>query len=104
MKTHLAARAALLALALGTVSAALAAESSFTGKWKFDPQKSQLAGLSYQIEDAGNGQYTFVFGDDKETLGFDGKEHTTKYGNTWSVAPRRVEFLEVGPETQWQTL
>ncbi len=87
MKTHLAARAALLALALGTVSVALAAEPSFTGKWKFDPQKSQLAGLTYQIEDAGNGQYTFVFGDDKETLAFDGKDHMTKYGSTWSITP-----------------
>ena len=64
---------------------ALAADDSFIGKWKFDPDKSQMNGLDYKIEDAGGGQYKFIFGDDAETLTLDGKPHATKYGDTWSI-------------------
>src|SRR6266513_273237 len=64
---------------------ALAADDSFLGKWKFNPDKSQLNGLDYKIEDAGGGQYRFIFGDDVETLTLDGKAHVTKYGDTWSI-------------------
>jgi hypothetical protein len=64
---------------------ALAADDSFIGKWKFNPDKSQLTGLDYKIEDAGGGQYRFIFGDDVETLTLDGKGHVTKYGDTWSI-------------------
>jgi hypothetical protein len=71
--------------AFSTVSLTLAAEPSFVGKWRFNPEKSKLDGLTYKIEDAGNGQVTFVFGERKETVGLDGKEHTTLFGNTWSI-------------------
>jgi hypothetical protein len=64
---------------------ALAADNSFVGKWKFNPDKSQLTGLDYKIEDAGDGKYRFIFGDDVETLTLDGKGHVTKYGDTWSI-------------------
>jgi len=64
---------------------ALAADDSFVGKWKFNPDKSQMNGLDYKIEDAGGGQYKFIFGDDAETLTLDGKPHVTKYGDTWSI-------------------
>jgi hypothetical protein len=64
---------------------ALAADDPFVGKWKFDPDKSQMNGLDYKIEDAGGGQYKFIFGDDAETLTLDGKPHVTKYGDTWSI-------------------
>ena len=64
---------------------ALAADDSFVGKWKFNPDKSQMNGLDYKIEDAGGGQYKFIFGDDTETLSLDGKPHVTKYGDTWSI-------------------
>ena len=64
---------------------AFAAGDSFVGKWMFKPKKSQLSGLTYKVEDAGNNQYRFVFGDDAETVSLDGKPHLTKYGNTWSV-------------------
>jgi len=64
---------------------ALAADDPFVGKWKFDPDKSQMTGLDYKIEDAGGGQYRFMFGDDVETLTLDGKGHVTKYGDTWSI-------------------
>src|SRR4029077_18187317 len=64
---------------------ALAADDSFVGKWKLNPDKSQFNGLTYKIEDAGGGQYRFVFGDDVETLTLDGKDHVTKYGDTWSI-------------------
>jgi len=71
---------------LGLISAcALAADDSFIGKWKLNPDKSQFNGLTYKIEDAGGGQYRFVFGDDAETLTLDGKGHVTKYGDTWSI-------------------
>jgi hypothetical protein len=63
----------------------LAADNSLIGKWKFDPEKSQLTGLQYKIEDAGGGQYRFIFGDDVETLTLDGKGHVTKFGDTWSI-------------------
>jgi hypothetical protein len=73
-----------LSLTLITASA-FAAEDSFVGKWKFDPDKSQLTGLNYKIEDAGGGQYRFIFGDDVETLTLDGKGHVTKFGETWAI-------------------
>ena len=73
---------ASLSLASGR---AFAADDSFVGKWKFNPEKSQLNGLDYKIEDTGDGKYTFAFGDDVETMTLDGKGHMTKYGNTWSV-------------------
>ena len=66
-------------------ASALAADDSFIGKWKFNPDKSQMTGLDYKIEDAGGGQYRFIFGDDVETLTLDGKGHVTKYGDTWSI-------------------
>jgi len=63
---------------------ALAADDSFIGKWKFNPDKSQLNGLIYKVDQSGTGQYKFTFGDDTETLTL-GKEHVTKYGNTWLI-------------------
>ena len=66
-------------------ASALAADDSFVGKWKFNPDKSQMNGLDYKIEDAGGGQYRFIFGDDVETLTLDGKGHVTKFGDTWSI-------------------
>lgn len=63
-------------------SLALAADDSFVGSWKFNPDKSQLSGLSYKVDEAGPDQYKFIFGDDSETIAL-GKEHPTKYGNNW---------------------
>lgn len=82
MKTRIIA----LFASLGFISASsLAAENSFVGKWKFNPDKSQMTGLQYNIEDSGSGKYQFKFGDDVETMTLDGKGHVTKYGNTWSI-------------------
>ena len=79
--TRLLASVASLAL----VSAvAFADDNSFVGKWKFNPDKSQLNGLTYKVDQGENGQYKFTFGDDTETLTL-GKEHVTKYGNTWLI-------------------
>lgn len=64
---------------------ALAADDPFIGTWKFNADKSQLTGLDYKIEDAGGGQYRFIFGDDTETLTLDGKPHLTKFGDAWSI-------------------
>jgi hypothetical protein len=79
-------RLALCFALLSVISvSALAADDPFIAKWKFDPDKSQMNGLDYKIEDAGGGQYKFIFGDDAETLTLDGKPHATKYGDTWSI-------------------
>ena len=80
---------------LSLISAsALAADDSFTGKWKLNPDKSQFTGLNYKIEDIGGGKYSFAFGDDVETLVLDGKDHPTKYGITWA-------FSQTGPN-KWK--
>jgi hypothetical protein len=76
---------ALIAILSLISASALAADDSFVGKWKLNPDKSQFNGLQYKIEDAGGGQYRFIFGDDIETLTLDGKGHVTKYGDTWSI-------------------
>lgn len=64
-----------------------AAGDPFVGKWKLNPDKSRMNGLQYKIQEAGGGQYRFIFGDDVETLALDGKGHLTKYGDTWAIKP-----------------
>lgn len=78
--------ALLASVSLLAVSAS-AANDSFVGKWKFDPNKSQLTGLQYKIADAGGGKYRFMFGDDVEVMTVDGKGHVTKFGDTWAIKP-----------------
>src|SRR5437588_9992360 len=75
----------LLASACFISAAALAADDSFVGKWKLNPDKSQFTGIPYKIEDVGGNKYNFVFGDDVETIPVDGKDHPTKYDNTWAI-------------------
>jgi hypothetical protein len=77
--------ATLVAITALSVTSARAADNSFVGKWKFNPEKSQLSGLTYKVADAGDGKQSFTFGDDTETLALDGSDHTTKYGGTWSI-------------------
>jgi hypothetical protein len=77
-------------------ASALAADDSFVGKWKFNPAKSQLNGLTYKVGQAENDQYTFTFGDDIETLTL-GKEHVTKFGDTWLItqsAPNAWKWMQ----------
>ncbi len=85
MKIITATLVAITGLGFGAAPLILAADDSFVGKWKLNPEKSQFTGLTYRVEDAGGDKYKFVFGDDVETVSFDGKPHVTKYGNTWSV-------------------
>jgi hypothetical protein len=66
-------------------SASFAAESSFVGKWKLNPNKGKFTGLREKIENVGGDKYQFTFGDDVESVTFDGKDHPAKYGGTWSV-------------------
>ena len=87
MKLFTATLVVITGISLCAASFALGADDSFVGKWKFNPDKSQLAGLTYKVGEATPGQFTFTFGDDVETLSFDGKEHMTKFGNTWSITP-----------------
>src|SRR6185312_15678733 len=86
MTTFIYARSSAFFALLSIITAsAFAADDSFVGKWKLNPDKSQFNGLQYKIEDAGGGQYRFIFGDDVETMTLDGKGHVTKYGDTWSI-------------------
>ncbi|PZR70612.1 MAG: hypothetical protein DLM73_17425 [Chthoniobacterales bacterium] len=85
MKLFTATLVAISSLGLCAAPLALAADDPFVGKWKLNPDKSQFNGLTYKIEDAGGGTYRFIFGDDVETVTFDGKEHLTKFGETWSI-------------------
>ena len=84
MKLITATLAALTGVSICVVSSVLAADESFVGKWKFNPEKSQLNGLTYKVEEAGGDKFTFAFGDDSETVTL-GKDHLTKYGNTWTI-------------------
>ena len=88
MKLVTATFVAVSGLCLCAVPLTLAADDSFIGKWKMNPEKSQFTGLTYKVDDAGGGKYNFVFGDDVETMTFDGKEHVTKYGNSWSITQK----------------
>ena len=85
MKLFTATLVATIGLGLCVAPQAFAKEDeSFVGKWKFNQEKSTLNGLTYKVGEAGKDEYTFTFGDDTETLTL-GKEHTTKFGNTWLV-------------------
>jgi hypothetical protein len=68
-------------------STSMAADSPFVGKWKLDTEKSKMTGLQETIEDLGDNKFKFAFGDDVETIMFDGKDYPTKFGSTWSVTP-----------------
>jgi hypothetical protein len=84
MKLITATLVAITGLSLCAAPLILAQDDSFVGKWKFNPDKSQLNGLTYKVDQGGTGKYKFTFGDDTETLTL-GKEHVTKYGNTWLI-------------------
>jgi len=84
MKLITATLVAITGLGLCAAPLALAEDDSFVGKWKFNPDKSQLNGLTYKVDQPGTGQLKFTFGDYTETFTL-GKEHVTKYGNTWLI-------------------
>lgn len=87
--------AAVIGFGLCAAPLAMAAADPFVGKWKFNPEKSQVTGLIWKISEAGDGKLQFTFGEDVETVGLDGTETMTKYGNAWSIK-------ETGPNT-WQS-
>jgi hypothetical protein len=84
MKMMTATLVAIAGLSLCAAPLTRAADESLVGKWKFNPETSQLSGLTYKVGEVGGDKYTFSFGDDTETISL-GKEHTTKYGNTWTI-------------------
>ena len=84
MKLITATLVAITGLGLCAAPLALAEDDSFVGKWKFNPDKSQLNGLTYKVDQPGTGQLKFTFGDYTETFTL-GKEHVSKYGNTWLI-------------------
>jgi hypothetical protein len=79
---------------LGLAPLCRAADNSFVGTWKFNPEKSQLSGLTYKVEDAGNNKYTMMFGDTSETVSLDGSPHTTRFGSTWSLTKKGPNTFE----------
>ncbi|PZR72778.1 MAG: hypothetical protein DLM52_12230 [Chthoniobacterales bacterium] len=84
MKLITATLVAVSGFGLSAAPLAHAADDSFVGKWKLNPDKSQFSGLVYKVEEAGSNQYKFIFGDDVETITL-GKDHLTKFGNTWLI-------------------
>ena len=84
MKLFTATLVATIGLGLCAAPRTFASDDSFVGNWKFNQEKSTLNGLTYKVGQTGKDQYTFTFGDDTEALTL-GKEHKTKYGNTWLV-------------------
>jgi len=81
----------------------LAQDDSFVGKWNFNPDKSQLNGLTYKVDQDGTGKYKFTFGDDTEMLTL-GKEHVTKYGNTWLITQSARTLTKVGAKARRESL
>src|SRR5438067_13546528 len=59
---------AITRLRLCAAPVAFADDNSFVGKWKFNPDKSQLNGLTYKFDQGENDHYKFTFGDDTETI------------------------------------
>jgi hypothetical protein len=77
-------------------STSFAAEASFVGKWKLNTGKSKFVGLQEKIANLGGDKYQFTFGDDVESITFDGQDHPAKYGGMWSVT-------KTGPNT-WKSV
>jgi hypothetical protein len=88
MKSNRTSLATIAILCLGMAPMSRAADDSFAGKWKLNPDKSQMSGLTYKVEDTGNNKMTFKFGDTAETVSLDGKPHTTRYGSIWEVTKK----------------
>jgi hypothetical protein len=88
MKSNRTLLATIAILCLGVAPMSRAADDSFVGKWKLNPDKSQLSGLTYKVEDAGNNKMTFKFGDTSETVSLDGKPHTTRFGSIWEITKK----------------
>ena len=72
----------LLATVCLTIGNLSAADSAFVGRWKINLQKSSTAGIQIKIEDLGNHQIKWAFGDDAEIITIDGQEHPAKHGGT----------------------
>ena len=62
-----------------------AADNPFQGKWKIDLRRSKITGFREKIEDLGNHEMKFSFGDDSESYYFDGKPHPTRYGSQRTI-------------------
>ncbi len=63
----------------------MAADVSFVGRWKVDLTRSTITGFQEKVEDLGNHELKFSFGDDAETYIVDGKEHPTRHGSLRTV-------------------
>ncbi len=84
MRTQLYSALAFACLLAGTISAA---DDPFCGKWKLDQEKSKIAGEQMKIEDLGNNNYKFIFGNESDTVTADGKDQPVHYGRTMSLTP-----------------
>ena len=62
-----------------------AADNPFVGKWKINFRKSKVLGFREKIEDLGNHEMKFSFGDDAESYYFDGQAHPTRYGSQRTI-------------------
>ena len=86
---------AITGLGLCAAPLAFAENDSFVGQWKFNPEKRQLNGLTYKVDQGENGQYKFTFGDDTEALTL-GQRARNQVWQHLVGYPERPERLEVG--------
>jgi hypothetical protein len=82
------------ALAAAVIFAAHAADSPFTGKWKFNNSKSKAVGQTDSIAAAGPNAWKFTYGSFSWTLKSDGTDQPTPFGGT--------SALKTVSQTVWQ--
>jgi hypothetical protein len=85
----------LLLLVCLVVATSRAAENPFVGKWKLNPQKSQLTD-EMKVASLGSNKYTFDFGGGaSETIVIDGTDQPGLYGTTLAVTAEAPDTWKV---------
>jgi hypothetical protein len=85
-----------VALVVGGVAIAVAADAPYVGKWKFNAAKSQLAGSTYSIENAPGGLLHFDLQGFAYDFKTDGKEYAAPDGsmNIWTaISPTQWDLV-----------
>jgi hypothetical protein len=85
----------LLPLSLLAITSTLqAANPSFLGKWKLDPEKSTLHD-QMKVTPAGPNRYAFDFGGGPETISINGTDQPGLEGSTLAVTPQAPHVWKV---------
>jgi hypothetical protein len=83
---------ALACLVGGTL---MAADDPFCGKWKFDKEKSKVAGEQMKIQDLGNNKFKWTSGNDSDTVTADGTDQPIHYGRTMSLSKEGANSMKM---------